>query len=127
MSLNKCILIGNCAEPEIISTENGTIAKFGLAINESYKNKQGEKVEQTEWVNIVCFGKVAEIVEKYVKKGALLYIEGQIKTSSWSDKEGNKRYSTEVVLNGFNSTLKMLGGKSESQQSEAKPVDDLPY
>lgn len=111
MGANTCIFVGNCAEPEIISAESGTIAKFSLAINESYKNKQGEKVEQTEWINVVCFGNIAEIVEKYVKKGQQLYINGSMRTKSYTDKEGNKRYSTAIELNNFYGKLEMLGKK----------------
>jgi single-strand DNA-binding protein len=119
MGVNKTIHVGNCAEPEIISTEHGTIAKFGLAINESYTNKQGEKVENTDWFNVVCYRKLAEIVEKYVKKGQSLYVEGKLKTRSWDDKEGNKRYTTEIVADN----LQMLGRKSDSndQQKDNTP------
>lgn len=124
MSINKVILVGRTGkDPEVRYLENGTVAaNFTLATSEKYTDKAGQKQEITEWHNVSVFGKLAEIVEKYVTKGTLLYIEGQIKTRSWDDKEGNKRYTTEIVLNGFNSTIKMLGGKSDSQLE-----NDLPY
>lgn len=128
MSVNKTIHVGHCAEPEIFKTDNGVIAKFGLAINESYTNKAGDKVENTQWFNVVCYNKTAEIVEKWVKKGQQLYIEGKLVNRSWETKEGNKRYSIEIVVDGFNGTnLQMLGGKSESKQETAPPhtEDDI--
>jgi len=104
---NKVQLIGNLGnDPEIINLESGkTLAKFSIATNESYKNAQGEKVTDTQWHNIVAWGKTAEIVEKYVAKGKEVAIEGKLTTRSWEDKEGMKRYITEVVC----SELLMLG------------------
>jgi len=104
---NKVQLIGNLGnDPEIINLESGkTLAKFAIATNESYKNAQGEKVTDTQWHNIVAWGKTAEIVEKYVGKGKEVAIEGKLTTRSWEDKEGMKRYITEVVC----SELLMLG------------------
>ncbi len=104
---NKVQLIGNLGnDPEIVNLESGkTLAKFSIATNESYKNAQGEKVTDTQWHNIVAWGKTAEIVEKYVTKGKEVAIEGKLTTRSWEDKEGMKRYITEVVC----SELLMLG------------------
>jgi single-strand DNA-binding protein len=104
---NKVQLIGNLGnDPEIINLESGkTLAKFSVATNESYKNAQGEKVTDTQWHNIVAWGKTAQIVEKYVTKGKEVAIEGKLTTRSWEDKEGMKRYITEVVC----SELLMLG------------------
>ena len=104
---NKVQLIGNLGnDPEIINLESGkTLAKFAIATNESYKNTQGEKVTDTQWHNIVAWGKTAQIVEKYVTKGKEVAIEGKLTTRSWEDKEGMKRYTTEVVC----SELLMLG------------------
>ena len=104
---NKVQLIGNLGnDPEIINLESGkTLAKFAIATNESYKNAQGEKVTDTQWHNIVAWGKTAEIIEKYVGKGKEVAIEGKLTTRSWEDKEGMKRYITEVVC----SELLMLG------------------
>jgi single-strand DNA-binding protein len=96
---NKVQLIGNLGnDPEIINLESGkTLAKFAIATNESYKNAQGEKVTDTQWHNIIAWGKTAQIVEKYITKGKEVAIEGKLTTRSWEDKDGMKRYITEVV------------------------------
>ncbi|WP_452230766.1 single-stranded DNA-binding protein [Lacinutrix sp. MEBiC02404] len=96
---NKVQLIGNLGnDPEIINLETGKmLARFSIATNESYKNAKGEKVTDTQWHNVVAWGKTAEIVEKYVTKGKEIAIEGKLTTRSWDDKEGVKRYMTEVV------------------------------
>ncbi len=129
--VNKVILVGNLGkDPEVKYLDNGVaVANFSLATTESYKNKQGERVNQTEWHNIVLWRGLAEVAEKYLKKGASIYIEGKIKTRKWEDKEGIARYSTEIL--GDNMT--MLGGKpvSESKTEETSkledPKDDLPF
>ena len=104
---NKVQLIGNLGnEPEIINLESGkTLAKFSIATNESYKNAKGEKITDTQWHNIIAWGKTAEIVEKYVTKGKEIAIEGKLTSRSYETKEGEKRYVTEVVCN----ELLMLG------------------
>ena len=104
---NKVQLIGNLGnDPEIINLESGkTLAKFSIATNESYKNAQGEKVTDTQWHNIVAWGKTAQIVEKYVAKGKEIAVEGKLTTRSWEDKDGTKRYTTEVIC----SELLLLG------------------
>ena len=104
---NKVQLIGNLGnDPEIINLESGKmLAKFSIATNESYKNAQGEKVTDTQWHNVVAWGKTASLVEKYLQKGKEIAIEGKLTTRSWEDKEGMKRYTTEVVCN----ELLMLG------------------
>ncbi len=96
---NKVQLIGRLGqEPEIVNLESGKkLAKFSLATNENYTNAKGEKVENTEWHNIVAWGKTAEIIEKYVNKGQEIAIEGRLTSRSYEDKEGVKRYITEVV------------------------------
>ncbi len=96
---NKVQLIGRLGqEPEIVNLESGKkLAKFSLATNENYTNAKGEKVENTEWHNIVAWGKTAEIIEKYVNKGQEIAIEGRLTSRSYEDKEGAKRYITEVV------------------------------
>ena len=108
--VNKVILIGNVGkDPEVRYLEgNVPVAKFSLATNETYKNKEGAKVDQTEWHHIVLWRGLAEIAEKYVRKGSLLYIEGKIKTRSWEDKDGQKKYMTEVVCEA--QSLVLLGG-----------------
>ena len=115
--INKVILLGRCAEPETRHTDNNQFSSFSLATNEKYKNKNGEVAENTDWHNIVVWGKLSEVVDKYVKKGTLLYIEGKLKTRTWEDKEGNKRYTTEVVLSGFDSVLKMVSKPTQETQT----------
>ena len=106
---NKVTLIGNVGqEPEIKDLDGGKkVAKISLATNESYKNSKGEKVTNTEWHNLVAWGKTAEIIEKYVAKGKEIAVEGKLTSRSYEDKEGNKRYVTEVVV----SEILLLGGK----------------
>lgn len=118
MSVNKAILVGNVGnDPEIRHLEGGTaVANFSIATSESYKDKNGERITKTEWHNIVAWKGLAEIVEKYVKKGQQLYIEGKICSRSWEDKEGNKKYTTEIVVN----VLQMLG-KREGTSSNSEP------
>ncbi len=117
MSVNKVILVGNVGkDPEVRYLEKGVaVAKFPLATSETYKGKDGEKVTTTEWHNIVLWRGLAETVEKYVKKGSQLYIEGKIRTRSYDDKDGNKRYVTEIVAD----LMQMLGKKSDSGSDEA--------
>ncbi|MBN2612064.1 MAG: single-stranded DNA-binding protein [Bacteroidales bacterium] len=99
MSVNKVILVGNVGkDPDVRYIDNGTPrCTFSMATSEVYKNKNGEKVTTTEWHNIVLWRGLAEIAEKYVKKGTQLYIEGKIRTRSYDDKDGNKKYITEIV------------------------------
>jgi single-strand DNA-binding protein len=98
---NKVQLIGNVGrEPEIVNLESGKkLAKFSVATNESYKNGNGERITDTQWHNIVAWGKTAELVEKYVNKGKEVGVEGKLTNRSWDDKDGNKRYITEVICN----------------------------
>ena len=101
-SVNKVILIGNLGrDPEVRHLENGAVvANFPIATSETYKDRNsGERVSQTEWHNIVVWRGLAEVAEKYLKKGNSVYIEGKLKTRNWEDKDGNKRYVTEVVCN----------------------------
>ena len=123
MSVNKVILVGNVGkDPEVRHLEGGvTVARFPLATNESYTDKSGQKVTQTEWHNIVVWRGQAEIVEKYVKTGKLLYIEGKLRTTSYDDKEtGVKKYFTDVQCQNF----RFLGGPSESGPSKPNDQDD---
>jgi single-strand DNA-binding protein len=116
MSVNKVILVGNVGkDPEVRYLEKGVaVAKFPLATSETYKGKDGEKVTATEWHNVVLWRGLAETVEKYVRKGSQLYIEGKIRTRSYDDKDGNKRYVTEIVAD----LMQMLGKKSDSSNEE---------
>ena len=115
-SVNKVILVGNIGrDPEIRSTQDGTrIANLSLATSENWRDKAiGERKEKTEWYRVVVFNdRLVDVIEKYVKKGAKLYIEGQLQTRKWTDKEGQERYTTEVVLGRFNGQLTMLDGRS---------------
>ncbi len=106
---NKVQLLGNLGnEPEIITLESGKkIAKFSIATNESYRNSSGDKVTDTQWHNIVAWNKTAEIIEKYLKKGNEIMVEGKLTSRSYETKEGDKRYITEVVC----SELLMLGNR----------------
>ena len=116
-SVNKVILIGNVgADPEIRRTQDGRpIANLRIATSESWRDRNsGERREKTEWHTIVVFNEgLGKVIEQYVKKGAKLYIEGALQTRKWQDQTGNDRYSTEIVLQGFNSTLTMLDGRGE--------------
>ncbi|WP_347172756.1 single-stranded DNA-binding protein [Polaribacter uvawellassae] len=106
---NKVQLIGNLGNnPEIITLESGKkLAKMSIATNETYKNAQGEKVTDTQWHNVVAWNKTAEIIEKYLQKGSEVAIEGKLTSRSYEDKDGTKKYITEVVCN----EMLMLGGK----------------
>jgi single-strand DNA-binding protein len=123
-SVNKVILIGNLgADPEIRRTQDGRpIANLRVATSESWRDKTtGERKEKTEWHRVVIFNEgLCKIVEQYLKKGSKVYLEGSLQTRKWQDKEGHDRYSTEVVLQGFNSQLTMLdtrGGGGASADS----------
>ena len=107
---NSVKLIGHLgANPEVKDLENGNkVARFTIATNDSYKNKAGEKVENTEWHSLVAWGKTAEIAEKYLEKGKEVAIEGKLTHRSYDDKDGNKKYTTEVLVN----EVMMLGGRS---------------
>jgi single-strand DNA-binding protein len=115
-SVNKVILVGNLGkDPEIRSFQNGgRVASFSIATSENWKDKStGEKKEKTEWHRIsVTNEKLVEIVERYVKKGMKVYVEGQLETRKWTDKDGHEKYTTEVVLRPFRGELTMLDGKS---------------
>lgn len=141
--VNKVILVGNLGkDPEIRHLESGAaVANFPIATTETYKDKNGQRQEQTEWHNIVLWRGLAEIAANYLKKGSQVYIEGKLRSRSWEDKDGNTRYITEVV--GDNMT--MLGGRSADgpsnmessntkQTAKASPSkiteeedDDLPF
>jgi single-strand DNA-binding protein len=118
MSINKVILIGNVgSDPEIRNTNDGReIASFSLATSESWKDKNtGEKKDKTEWHRLVVFSQgLVGIVKNYVKKGSKLYIEGQLQTRKWTDKDGADKYTTEIVLQNFNSTLQILSSSNSN-------------
>ncbi len=147
VGVNKVILIGNLGKnPDVVAfpqdrnNESASVVKkasFPLATTEYRKTKDGERVEQTEWHNVVCWRALAEIAEKILRKGTQLYVEGKLQTRSWEDKEGNKRYITEVVADNFT----VLANKNRSDDtsdreqdplstilnSETEPLGDLPF
>jgi single-strand DNA-binding protein len=114
-SVNKVILVGNLGkDPEIRRTQDGRpIANLSVATSETWRDRAtGERKEKTEWHRVVIFNEgLAKVAEQYLKKGAKVYVEGQLQTRKWTDQSGVEKYSTEVVLQGFNSTLTMLDGK----------------
>jgi single-strand DNA-binding protein len=128
-SVNKVILLGNVgADPEIRRTQDGRpIANLRIATSESWRDRNsGERKEKTEWHTVVVFNEgLCKVIEQYVKKGAKLYIEGALQTRKWQDQTGNDRYSTEIVLQGFNSTLTMLDGRGEGGGGGSRGGDDF--
>jgi single-strand DNA-binding protein len=124
MSVNKVILVGHVGQdPEVRYIENNTpVCTLRLATSEVYKNKNGERVTTTEWHSVVLWRGLAEVAEKYVKKGAQLYVEGKIRTRAWEDKDKNKRYSTEIVAD----VMQLLGKKADDhgQQGASAPVSE---
>ena len=112
-SLNKVMLIGNLgADPEVRSFQNGgKVCNLRLATTERYKDRDGNQQEKTEWHSVAIFSEgLVNVAERYLRKGSKIYVEGQLQTRKWQDQSGNDRYSTEVVLRGFNGTLTMLDG-----------------
>lgn len=124
-SLNKCSFIGRVGkDPKISYTQDGkTIARISLACSQSWKDKNGNKQERTEWVPISIFGKLADIVQQYVTKGSQLYVEGKYTTRKWQDQNGQDQYMTEITLSGFDSVLQMLDNKKQdaAPQQQATP------
>lgn len=136
--INKAILIGRLGkDPDVRYTPDGTmVTTFRLATDEQWKDKNGEKVQRTEWHQIVTYRKLAEICGNYLVKGKLVFIEGRIQTRSWEDKEGVKRYTTEIIAND----MKMLDSKGQNKTEDVSfdatsgssndgntPVDDVPF
>jgi single-strand DNA-binding protein len=122
-SVNKVILIGNLGkDPEVRHTPSGAaVANFSIATTEAWNNREGQREERTEWHRVVAFGKLAEICGQYLKKGKQVYIEGRLQTRSWDDRDGNKRYTTEIVAN----TMTMLGRAGEaSAATYAPPIQE---
>lgn len=119
--VNKMILMGNLGnDPEIRSFPNGgAVANLTIATSESWRDKQtGEQKEKTEWHKVAIFGKLAEIAGEYLKKGSQVYIEGALQTRKWQDQNGQDRYTTEIVVQGFSGVLQMIGGNGGGQQQQ---------
>ena len=135
-SLNKVLLIGRLGnDPEIKQMQNGkSVARLSVATSESWKDKStGERKEKTEWHRVVIFNEgLVNVVQKYLKKGAQVYIEGQLNTNKYTDNNGQEKYSTQIVLQGYSSSLTMLDGKNSSSGEGQKldnsqlPSDDMP-
>ena len=135
-SLNKVLLIGRLGnDPEIKQMQNGkSVARLSVATSESWKDKStGERKEKTEWHRVVIFNEgLVNVVQKYLKKGAQVYIEGQLNTNKYTDNNGQEKYSTQIVLQGYSSSLTMLDGKNSSSVEGKKldnsqlPSDDMP-
>jgi len=120
--LNKVFLIGNLGrDPEIRTTPSGqSLAKFSIATTDRWRDREGNRQERTEWHNIVCWGRQAEIAGQYLSKGRQIFVEGRLQTDSWEDREsGQKRYRTEIVCNNF----QMLGGRGDGPDSQPEPPD----
>ncbi len=114
--INKVILIGNLGnDPEVrYMPSGGAVANLTLATSESWRDKTtGEQREKTEWHRVAVFGKLAEVAGEYLRKGSQVYIEGQLQTRKWQDQSGQDRYTTEVVVQGFNGVMQMLGGRQQ--------------
>jgi single-strand DNA-binding protein len=135
-SLNKVLLIGRLGnDPEIKQMQNGkSVARLSVATSESWKDKNtGEKKEKTEWHRVIIFNEgLVGVVQKYLKKVAQVYIEGQLNTNKYTDSNGQEKYSTQIVLQGYSSSLTMLDGKNSSSgdskklESSQLPSDDMP-
>lgn len=124
-SVNKCIFIGNLGkDPESRSFSNGgTVCNFSIATTDKWKDKEtGEPRERTEWINIAVNGRLAEIAQQYLKKGSPVYVEGSLRTRKWQDKEGNDRYTTEIVGH----SIQLLGSKPESSSGQSQPRQTRP-
>jgi len=116
-SLNKVMIIGNLGrDPEVRHTQDGKpIANLNIATTESWKDRNsGEKQEKTEWHRVVIFGPVADVAQKWLKKGSSVYIEGKMQTRKWTDAQGQEKYTTEVVVDGFNGQMTMLGSRGDN-------------
>ena len=119
--VNKMILMGNLGQdPEVrYMPSGGAVANISVATSESWKDKAtGEQKEKTEWHRVSIFGKLAEIAGEYLRKGSTVYIEGQLQTRKWQDQNGQDRYTTEIVVQGYNGVMQMIGGKSDSQGAQ---------
>ena len=130
--INKVIIIGRLGkDPEIRTTSNGSsVASFSIATTESWKDKNGEKQKKTEWHKIVVFNDklVSGVVEKYIKKGSVVYIEGSLTTRKYTDKDGAEKYTTEVVIKNYNDTIKIISSsQKENVDGEFVEEDEVPF
>lgn len=124
---NRVQLIGHLGQdPEVKQTNGGTLTRFSIATTDRYKNKQGEQMEDTQWHNVVVWGKLADIAGQYLRKGQQVALEGKLNHRSYDDKDGNKRYYTQVVANDF-LFLDKKGGAEQLATQEKAPADNLPF
>ena len=123
-SVNKVILVGNLGrDPEVRFTpDNNAIANVSIATTDTWRDKSGEKQERTEWHRVAFFGKLAEIVQQYLRKGSQVYVEGRLQTRKWQDNEGRERYTTEIVAD----RMQMLGARGGGGMGEVVDMDDAP-
>ncbi len=122
--VNKVILIGNLGkDADIIVFDGIKKATFSLATTESYKNKEGQKIEHTEWHNIVCWNKEAENAEKVLKKGMQVYIEGKIRSRQWDDKDGNKKYFVDIIADSFTVLARSINPQSETKRINSTEIN----
>lgn len=121
--LNRCDFIGRLGQdPELRYTKDGkAVANLSLAVSETWKDKQGQKQEKTEWVRVSAFGRLAEIMGEYLRKGSQVYVSGKMQTRKWQDNNGQDRYTTEILAN----ELQMLGGKTPNAEQRQKPTGGL--
>lgn len=126
--INKVILIGNLGiDPEVRTLESGTkVARLSVATSESYTNKEGARVEETEWHSITLWRHFAETAEKYLKKGSKVYIEGRLRTRSYTDKEGIQKYTTEIICNNMQMLDPRPSGRSENTESASQSTSQNP-
>ncbi len=134
--INKVILVGNLGrDPEIRTLENGAkVASFSLATSETFKGKDGQRQEQTEWHNVVMWRGLAEVAEKYLKKGTQIFVEGKLRTRNWEDKDGHKRYTTEIIGDNFkilsrkedNAMPTETNNNNSTEQSPPPATEQLP-
>lgn len=128
-SVNKVILVGSLGrDPEVRTFgDGGKVCNLRIATSETWKDKQGEKREKTEWHSVAIFSEgLVKVAEQYLRKGAKVYVEGKLQTRKWQDQSGADRYSTEVVLQGFDATLVMLGGRGGDQGQDGGGVFVVP-
>ena len=126
--VNKVILIGRLGQdPEVhYMTSGDAVANISLATSESWKDKQGQMQERTEWHKVTVFGKLAEICGEYLKKGAQVYFEGKLQTRKWTDQQGVEKYTTEIKVDGFEGKMQMLGGGGKSDNQQAPQQQNQP-
>lgn len=114
-SLNKVIIVGNLGrDPEVRSTQSGDkVANLNIATSERWRDRDGNNQEKTEWHRVVLFGKIADVAERYLRKGSKVLIEGKLQTRKWTDQNGQDKYTTEIVVSGFGGNMTMLDGRGE--------------